>query len=218
MNKYLRKTILALTVIVLLVLPLRFGDIVSAQSVTSARLSLIPAQEDALLPGSILTVSVLFESGGHDVDAVDVVIAYDANKIDVQNIHGSDLFASYPLTSAENGTIRISGLAAINEPVNGNGTFATFDIHVKDGATGSTSLAVIDSGDTGSHVAEHGTAADVLGETVGATYNIGAASPSATPTPTPIVDALPSTGVVWPTYMIVFLVLITTTFGFVVLR
>ncbi len=215
MNRYLRLGLGVTLGLFWLFLYFYIANSSLAQSVTNAKLSLIPAEEEALLSGTTVSVSVLFESGGHDVDAVDVVILYDEAKVSIQNVQGTNLFASYPLLSAENGTIKISGLSNINEPVNENGTMATFDVHIKDGAIGSTSLAIVATGDSGSHVAEHGTATDVLGETVGATYSMGA---NPTATPTPIVESLPSTGISWPTYTLVFVMLLSFAFGFVVVR
>lgn len=45
------------------------------------------------------------------LDAVDVFLSYDSEKLEIEKIEKSDLFPTYPLLTAQDGVIKISGLA-----------------------------------------------------------------------------------------------------------
>jgi hypothetical protein len=86
---------------------------------------------------------------------------------------------------------------------------ATITFTVIGGASNS-SVAFVYGSDTGSLVAEHDTAQNVLGSRTDAGFVLQAAAPTATPvaptaTPTPLVEALPNSGVALPTYLLAIL-------------
>jgi hypothetical protein len=74
-------------------------------------LSLSPSK-DALTVGKEATVSLVLDSGGRAVDAVDVDLTYDPQVLEVLKVEPQDIFAQYPIKSGKAGRIRIAGLAA----------------------------------------------------------------------------------------------------------
>lgn len=60
------------------------------------------ALEVKLLPKANKTVSL---------DAVDVFLIFDSEKLEIEKIEKTDLFPTYPLLTHQNGVIKVSGLA-----------------------------------------------------------------------------------------------------------
>ncbi len=136
-------------------------------------LSLSPdSQTYAYVSGQSTQVGILVDSGAKSIDGVDVVISFDPTAAQVveTKINPTTLLPEVPLNKVDNATgkIRFSALTFEAKPVAGIlGMFAfkplkkgevNFSFDFTPGVT------------TDSNIAEHATAADVLGKVTNGTY------------------------------------------------
>ncbi|MCL5411676.1 MAG: IPT/TIG domain-containing protein [Patescibacteria group bacterium] len=126
-------------------------------------------------------VQVYLDTKGLDIDAVDMILNYDASKLEAIGVNPMNLFGKYcgttcsanlnPISvSGNNGKIILSGLAwsEVNEapsaPYNGVGEFARIIFNAKEATTSTTVSFDFTSGSTtDSNVVQHLTAEDTLG-------------------------------------------------------
>ncbi len=91
----------------------------------------------------IIPVSVLVDTGGHQIQGIDLIIHYDPKIFEATSggIVKGGIFDDYPLMSADanKGLITISGISGINS-FQGSGQFAIIALKAK--APGKTSLTV----------------------------------------------------------------------------
>lgn len=162
-----------------------------------ARLMLNPAAGTYAV-GEQFTVGVEIDVDGHTVDAVDAVINYDAEVLNVVGINTTNLFHMYPTAEISGNYITISGLRNIDDPLTTNGVLANIIFEVKQTSVTSTSVLFIVGTDQGSHIAENATAEDVLNDVVNGDYTISQTAVTPTPssspaTPTPTSSSSPTT-------------------------
>ncbi|MBM4401819.1 MAG: hypothetical protein FJ044_01070 [Candidatus Cloacimonetes bacterium] len=133
----------------------------------TAILSLSPEQA-YLVKDQIFSVNIIFNPGQESVDAVDAVLVYDPNLLEVLGLIPSELFASYPVQDFGEGKIQLSAFAVGTtgnpKPVTESGTLGTISLKAK--AVGIAKLEF----SSDSIVASKG--ANVLEETSGGVYTI----------------------------------------------
>ncbi len=201
---------------------------VQAQSAHTATLSLNP--DWVVYSANMeIPVDIVVNPGNHEIDGVDAVLTYDDSVLTVKSIDTTDYFSTYPVHSAANGKITVSGLAAINEPITVGGVMATVTFTVAANPPQDTTIAFVVGTDDGSHVAEHGTSTDVLFTTNSATFATyenpnSTPTPTITPTPmpgstvTPTQELLPKTGIVEDTFLMGLFSLVLFIGGAFILR
>ena len=114
----------------------------------------------------VISVNVMVESGGHDLDGVDLIIRYDPKILEATSggIIKGKIFDEYPLKSVDSkkGLIAISGISSLKSSFKGTGLFATMNLKAK--APGITALTVdFATGSTSdSNLVEAGSARDIL--------------------------------------------------------
>ncbi len=138
-----------------------------------AVLSLSPTSGTyAFTPGTTYPVGIVVNSGGKNVDGIDVIVNYDPAKVRVMdaNLSTANLFEENPVNTIDNvrGQIKYSGLTFKTKPVAGIvGTFryqpltkgeVNFTFYFSPGST------------TDSNVAENATAQDILTKVENARY------------------------------------------------
>lgn len=103
--------------------------IVKHQQITGGSFELLGPPGVSL--GQQLKVQALLSTGGHTVQAVDLVLKYDPNFLEASPsaILNGKIFKDYPLGSVDdkNGIIRVSGLTKEKEGFVGGGIFATIN-------------------------------------------------------------------------------------------
>lgn len=132
---------------------------------TGGKISLnIPKTSFAL--NEVVSVNVMVESGGHDLNGVDLIIRYDPKTLEASagGIAKGNIFDEYPLKSVDSkkGLIAISGISSLKSSFKGTGLFATINIKAK--VPGKTALTIdfVKGSTSDSNLVEAGSARDIL--------------------------------------------------------
>lgn len=114
----------------------------------------------------IIPVSVIIDSGSHQISGADLIVQYDPKVLEVTpaDLIKGKIFDQYPLAAvdASKGIVSISGVSSPKSNFNGTGQFALINLKAK--TKGKTSLTVnFKKGSTiSSNLAEIATATNVL--------------------------------------------------------
>ena len=133
---------------------------------TGGKISLNMPSQTGIMRNQVVPVKVMVESGGHDLDGVDLIISFDPKILEASagGIIKGSIFDEYPLQSVDSkkGLIAISGISSLKNSFKGTGQFATINLKAK--APGKTVLTVdFAKGSTSdSNLVETGSAKDIL--------------------------------------------------------
>ncbi len=142
---------------------------IEAQQLTGGKISLsIP--KNSFTVNETMPVSVVVDTGGHEIDGVDLVVHFDPKILTVATtgLVKGKIFDEYPLQSVDvnKGLINISGVNSAKTGFKGSGQFAVINLKAK--LVGQTTLTIdfVKKGaTTDSNLVEMGTSKDIL-ETV----------------------------------------------------
>lgn len=160
-------------------------------SALAATLSLSPSS-GTFNTSCNFSLNVELDTQGTQTDGTDVILFYDSSRFTAQNIVNGTIYPDYPGNNidAAAGKITISGLASVNTPFTGKGTFATINLSVNATAPTGASQIKFDFDPNNkaktidSNVVERGTVVDVLNSVVDGNYTVGTGSCAAAPAPT----------------------------------
>ncbi len=155
------------------------GEVANSQalqsnaSVVPPTLSLSPESgQFEFVQNATYPVGIVLDSGGKSVDGVDVVITYDPQKVQIVGgkVNPTNVFSEVPLNqvNTQTGTIRFSALTFDPQPV--TGVVGTFSFRPLSAGEVNFVLVYSQGATTDSNIAEHGSASDVLGNVMNATY------------------------------------------------
>ena len=100
----------------------------------AAILSLSPASAQ-LVKDQIFSVNIILDPSQESVDAVDAILIYDPNLLEVSGLIPSDLFPAYPVQNFEDGKVQLSAFAVGTRgnpvPVTESGTLGTISLKAK---------------------------------------------------------------------------------------
>jgi len=209
----IRKIVFGLSISFLLFLFLT--SFVQAQT-TSPHLSLTPATKSEVL-GDSFEVSVNVDTGGKSIGSVDAIIKYDQDLLEVVSVSEGLFFPTVTSTTTTFETIKIYGIADTGAPKTGTGILATITFKGEGAGTALVSFAC-QSGSTVDSNINEGTV-DVIecSENDSGSYIISSSSSSATQSGSPetTASALPQTGVLEPTILLLGIGVILSVFGLV---
>lgn len=171
--------------------------LVNPVSASAATLSLSPAS-GTFNKGCDFGLDIILDTAGAQTDGTDAILIYDNSRFIADSITAGTIYTDYPGNNIDDATgkITISGLASVNQPFSGKGTFAKISFSVKATApAGATQIKFdFDGNDrtktTDSNVVEKETVAEVLSAVTNGNYTIGTGTACTSPTPT----LLPGTG------------------------
>lgn len=136
---------------------------------TAGKISLnVP--KTSLAVNEAVPVSVVVDTGGYEVDGVDVVVSFDPKVLEASKagLVKGEIFDEYPLQSvdASKGLIYISGVNSSKTGFKGTGQFAVINLKAKGAGKASLTIDFVRKGaTTDSNLVEMGTSKDIL-ETV----------------------------------------------------
>lgn len=123
-----------LTVLNVYVATLPTGKKTSATPTPTAILSLSPASVQ-LVKDQIFSVNIILDPNQESVDAVDAILVYDPNLLEVSGLIPSDLFPNYPVQNYGEGKVQLSAFAVGTTgnptPVTESGTIGTISLKAK---------------------------------------------------------------------------------------
>lgn len=153
---------------------------VDPASALAASLALSPATA-TVNSGCSFSTAVNLDTAGVQTDGTDVILLYDPSRFTATSVTKGTLYPDYPVSSIDSqaGKISISGLASVDQPFTGSGTFATVNFTVAQNASlGATSVNFdFDPNNPGkttdSNVVQRGTVTDVLSSVTNGNFTIG---------------------------------------------
>ncbi len=177
--------------------------LISSSQALAASLSLSPASK-SVENGDSFAVNVVLDTDADSVDAVDIILNFDSDKLEYSSASYSTLFTNTitPSVSGEQIILRATSPTAVTQ----GGTFATITFQATGTGTAPVNFDFTSGDTTDSNVAYQGE--DLLASTSNGSYTIIAlglgsdASSSPTPTPTTVSEAMPETGVLTPTLIV----------------
>ncbi len=127
--------------------------------------------------GNSVPVNIKISTGNHLTTGVDLVLKYDAQKLEASpgSFIKGNAYDDYPPLNIDsaNGIIRISGVVSVNkEGFKGSGDFGTLQFLAKSSGSTSVSLDFKPGQTSDSNMLEVGTNNDVLGQVESATIKI----------------------------------------------
>ena len=129
--------------------------------------------------GQEFSVDVSIDTQKTSVDGADVVLTYNSEKLEVVKIEGGEAFGDYPIQKAENGLIKITGIAPSQGPVfSGEARFASVRFKALFGGEEGIKIDFADDSTVDSNIAAHGSAVDILSEASDSLLYIGGAAPT----------------------------------------
>jgi len=153
--------------------------VASPASAFAATLSLSP-DNGTFNPGCTFSVDVKLDTQNVATDGTDVILLFDQTRLSVTSVDKGTIYPDYPSPGdAQDGKVSISGIASVDTPFTGTGTFATVHFQVSNTApAGATSVTFdFDPNNPGkttdSNVVQRGTTADVLNSVDNGNYTIG---------------------------------------------
>ena len=173
----------------------------------AASLSLSPVSK-SVENGDSFAINIVLDAETDNVDAIDVVLGFDSDKLEYSSASYSSLFPSTvtPSVTGEQIVLRATSPTAISQ----GGTVATITFQAVETGTAPVTFDFTANDTTDSNVAYQGE--DVLTSTTNGSYTIIAlglgsdASSSPTPTPTTVAGGdLPKTGILTPTLLVLLI-------------
>ncbi len=138
---------------------------------SSIYMSLSEQDEDVVV-GDTVTVIITVDSKDCEIDAVDTIVHFNSEAVEVIDIHEGTDFAMYPLKEIKKDTIKISALANIGEPVKGTIDFASFSFIANKAGETVITLAFKEGSTVDSNVVEHESGKDLLSDVKNLFVNI----------------------------------------------
>lgn len=156
----------------------RKGELATGQNLATraaaepGSLALSPAGGDFSV-GAEVPVGIVIDSGGRSADGADVIINFDPKAIQVVGtaVTTAPVFQQYPVNSVDNtkGEVRLSGLTFDPKPL--AGIMGSFRIKAVKSGPAALSVRFEEGSTTESTIAEHGSAMNILGTVINASYN-----------------------------------------------
>src|SRR3989344_628256 len=129
--------------------------------------------------GQEFSVDVSIDTQKTSVDGADVVLTYNSEKLEVVKIEGGEAFGDYPIQKAENGLVKITGIAPSQGPFfSGEARFASVRFKALFGGEEGIRIDFADDSTVESNIAAHGSAVDILSEASDSLLYIGGAAPT----------------------------------------
>jgi len=209
----IRKIAFGLSISFLLFLFL--ASFVQAQTV-SPHFSLTPATKSEVLSNSF-EVSANVDTGGKSIGSVDAIIEYDQNLLEVVSVAEGLFFPTVTSTTATPGTIKIYGIANTGAPKTGAGVLATITFKGKSAGTALVSFTCQSGLTTDSNINEGSVDVIVCNANGSGSYTISSSTSSATQSSSleTTASALPQTGVLEPTILLLGIGVILSILGVV---
>lgn len=151
----------------------------SPVSSTDPTLAFSPSSSP-IIKGCNFTLDINLDTGGKNVDGVDILADFDAQKLQFVSASPENKFQGNMIdtlgTSYNNNTghFNFSVLSGFGKPLNGFGKLATITLSVKPNAGGTTDVKfhTDPSSATTTNIIEYGTVNNVLKKTINGTYTI----------------------------------------------
>ena len=209
----IRKIVYGLPISLLLFLFLT--SFVQAQTV-NPHFSLTPATKSEVL-GDSFEISVNVDTGGKSVGSVDAVIEYDQSLLEVVSVSEGLFFPTVTSTTATSGEIKIYGIADTGVPKTGTGILATITFKGKSTGTALVSFTCQSGLTTDSNINEGSVDVIVCSTNGSGSYTISSSTSSATQSSSleTTASALPQTGVLEPTILLLGIGVILSILGVV---
>lgn len=112
--------------------------------------------------GEPLVVSLVVDTHDCEIDAIDIVVLFDPDLVEIKDIEESENFTMYPLKEIGDGKMRISALAEIGEPVRGSLEVSQFTVVPLKSGNIELTCDFTKGSTVDSNVAEHKTGIDLL--------------------------------------------------------
>jgi hypothetical protein len=155
----------------------------------AASLSLSPATKTVEV-GESFEVGVVLNTGGSNTDAADVILNYDATKLELVTAALGNLYENRLVTNTSiSGKVTLRASSSAGSYFSGSGTFATLTFKGKAIGTGAVNFDFTANSTTDCNVAYAGS--DILGSVANGSYTVVAAgtlptsSPAGSPTSQP---------------------------------
>ena len=204
------------------VLPISFllflflTSFVQAQT-ASPHFSLTPASKSEVLSNNF-EISVNVDTGGKSIGSVDAIVEYDQDLLEVVLVSEGLFFPTVTSTTTTPGKIKIYGIANTGAPKIGTGVLATITFKGKGGGTALVSF-VCQSGSTADSNINEGNLDVILCSANGSgSYVISSSSTSSatqSSLPETTASALPQTGTLEPTILLLGMGVILSILGVV---
>ncbi len=141
----------------------------------SASTMLIDPAFGTIEAGKDLSVKVIVQGTGEQIDGVDANIAYDVNVLKVKEIKKGTVFSDYPTLKDNNGQVQITALAGKDgKALSGEIVLAELKFEIIDSGATKLTVAYEDGATSESNVAVHGTGKDSLTQVAGGSYTVNA--------------------------------------------
>jgi len=194
---------------------------VQAQTTSSPHLSLTPAS-DSETKETNFNVSVNVDTASQAVDGVDAIISYDQNLLQVVSVSEGSFLPTVTSSIATLGTVKIYGVANSGSAKTGIGVLATITFKAKAAGTAIVSFTCQQGLTTDSNINKGGQDIIVCSSNESGSYLIAAAgeaisSSTSTLSAQSSACALPTTGVLKPTILLLAIGIIFSVTGFVFL-
>ncbi len=113
-----------------------------------------------------VVVELYVDTAGAEIDGFDAKISYDSEKLEVTDlkIDEANGFEVFPMKTITDGKILISGLSAVNKPLQGDVRVAEFKVMPKVKGESRLDFIFEVGSTTDCNIVEHGTVHDILGE------------------------------------------------------
>ena len=189
---------------------------VQAQTV-SPHLSFTPTTKSEVL-GNSFEISINVDTGGKSIGSVDAIIEYDQNLLEVVSVSEGLFFPTVTSTTATLGKIKIYGIADTDAPKTGTGVLAIITLKGKSTGTALVSFTCQSGLTTDSNINEGSVDVIVCSANGSGSYVISSSSTSSatqSSLPETTASALPQTGVLEPTILLLGVGVILSILGVV---
>lgn len=113
-----------------------------------------------------IIVDVYVDTDTCNIDGVDAVILYNDNLLEISDISEGGDFSTYPLLQEGDNSIRISGLAEVDEPLTGNLKLAVIKIKAKQKGEAKLAFEFEEDSTVDSNISKHEENEDMLHEVI----------------------------------------------------
>jgi hypothetical protein len=118
--------------------------------------------------GEEFSVDVSIDTGGKKTDGADLVLKFNAEKLEVLRVDPGVVYSDYPIQETGDGVVKVTGISSQKGPFfEGEGVFATIVFKVLYGGEEFIKVDFEDGSTTDSNVAFHGKGTDILSEVGG---------------------------------------------------
>ena len=178
----------------------------------SPHLSFTPATKSESVGGSF-DVSVNVDTGTKSVDSVDAIIEYDPNLLTVVSVAKGTFFPTVTNNITTLGKIKIYGIADTGKPKTGTGVLATITFKGKDKGTAAVDFVCQSGSTTDSNINQGSVDVIVCSANGSGSYTISAAATATQSSSQATAGAIPKTGAVEPTILLLGVGMVLSTVG-----